>query len=234
MEPHVSSLYAQQFKAVCLAVVAGYVDGYALRVFNTYASFMSGNTTFAGMMAGQGHLMAALSPGLAIAGFLGGSFTGNWFIQSGIHSSRRLLFAASAMLLAAFMILNLHAALNPNVGIPILSLAMGMMNPALSHIGGEPVSLTFVTGTLNKIGSHLALAIRHTRPPDAEGAWDNHLSRALLEAGLWTGFLTGAILSGVVAPHFGALELIPASVALIAFAFFSSVERTTSSRQTTG
>jgi uncharacterized membrane protein YoaK (UPF0700 family) len=234
MKPPVSNLQTQKMLAICLALIAGYVDGYALRVFNTYASFMSGNTTFAGMMAGQGHLRVGLCPELAIAGFLGGSFAGNWFTHSRIHSSQRLLFAASATLLAGFVILSLRAALNPNAGISILSLAMGMMNPAVSHIGGEPVSLTFVTGTLNKIGGHLALAVRHTRPADAEGAWDTHLRRALLEAGVWIGFLTGAILSGVVAPHFGALELIPASLALIAFASFSHVERPTSSHQTSG
>jgi uncharacterized membrane protein YoaK (UPF0700 family) len=234
MKPTDSSLRAQKMKAASVALVAGYVDGYALRVFNTYASFMSGNTTFAGMMIGQGHLMAALLPGLAIAGFLGGSFTGNWFAHSGIQSSQRLLFAASAMLLAGFMILSLRAPLNPNVAIPMLSLAMGMMNPALSHVGGEPVSLTFVTGTLNKISGHLALAARRMRPADAAGARDTHLSRALLEAAVWTGFLTGAILSGVAAPHFGALELVPASAALMALASFRHVGRTTSSHQTSG
>jgi uncharacterized membrane protein YoaK (UPF0700 family) len=230
MKPPVSNLHTQKMKAVSLALVAGYVDGYALRVFNTYASFMSGNTTFAGMMAGEGHLMAALPPALAIAGFLAGSFSGSWLAHSAIPSSQRLLFAASAMLLAAFMILSLHGALNPNAGIPILSLAMGMLNPAVSRIGDEPVSLTFVTGTLNKIGGHLALAVRHMRPADAQGPWDTHLSRALLEASIWTGFLIGAILSAVAVPHLGTLALVPASLALIAFASFSYTERTTSSQ----
>jgi uncharacterized membrane protein YoaK (UPF0700 family) len=58
--------------------------------------------------------------------------------------------------------------------------------------------------------------------------WDTHLRRAVLEAGVWTGFLTGAILSGVVAPPFGALELIPTAAALIASAAFSHVERAAS------
>jgi uncharacterized membrane protein YoaK (UPF0700 family) len=52
--------------AICLALVAGYVDGYGLHVLNNYVSFMSGNTTFAGLEAGQGKLVAALPPGLAI------------------------------------------------------------------------------------------------------------------------------------------------------------------------
>jgi uncharacterized membrane protein YoaK (UPF0700 family) len=46
--------------------------------------------------------------------------------------------------------------------IAMLSLVMGMMNPALSKVGAESVSLTFVTGTLSRIGGHLAAAA-HSR-----------------------------------------------------------------------
>ena len=42
--------------------------------------------------------------------------------------------------------------------IAMLSVAMGMMNPALSTIGAESVSLTFMTGMLSRIGGHLAAA----------------------------------------------------------------------------
>jgi uncharacterized membrane protein YoaK (UPF0700 family) len=33
--------------AICLATVAGYTDGYGLRQFNTFISFMSGNRPWA-------------------------------------------------------------------------------------------------------------------------------------------------------------------------------------------
>jgi uncharacterized membrane protein YoaK (UPF0700 family) len=39
--------------AVFLALVAGYLDGYGLLVLGTYVSFMSGNTTFAGLKSGR-------------------------------------------------------------------------------------------------------------------------------------------------------------------------------------
>jgi uncharacterized membrane protein YoaK (UPF0700 family) len=229
-----SNLRALRAKATCLALVAGYVDGYALRVYGNYVSYMSGNTTLAGLNAGQGHLIAAVSPGFAIAGFLGGSFAGNWFAHSEIRSSQRLSFATAAILLASFIVLSLHTALSPIAATPILSFAMGMINPAVSRIGSEPVSLTFVTGTLNKIASHLALAVRHPRPADAEGPWDTHLYRAFLEASVWTGFLIGAILSGIVAPHFGVLKLVPALVAFTAFALLSDTQRKTPSNQHPG
>jgi uncharacterized membrane protein YoaK (UPF0700 family) len=204
--------------AICLALVAGYVDGYGLHVLNNYVSFMSGNTTFAGLEAGQGKFMAALPPSLAIAGFLLGSFAGSWISHSEYRSARRLLFGISAGLLALCIALNFHGPLNVNLGLAVLSLAMGLLNPAVSRIGREPLSLTFVTGTLNKIGGHLALAARRERPADAEGAGDTHLRRALLEGCIWAGFLAGAVLSGLAVSRLGRLALVPASAVLVVVA----------------
>jgi uncharacterized membrane protein YoaK (UPF0700 family) len=175
--PNASSVRRSSAQVVSLAFIAGYVDGYALRLFGTYVSFMSGNTTFAGITLGQGRFFAALPAVLAIVSFLAGSFSGTWFTHSRLRSSRSLLFAASALLLAIFIILNLHS---PHTGTPFLSFAMGLINPAISRVGSEPVSLTFVTGTLNKIGAHLALASRRIQPSDAEAPWDTHLHRARL------------------------------------------------------
>ena len=216
--PNASSVRRSSTQVVSLAFIAGYVDGYALRLFGTYVSFMSGNTTFAGITLGQGRFFAALPAVLAIVSFLAGSFSGTWFTHSRFRSSRSLLFAASALLLAIFIILNLHS---PHTGTPFLSFAMGLINPAIPRVGSEPVSLTFVTGTLNKIGTHLALASRRIQPADAEAPWDTHLHRAALESGVWIGFFTGAILSGVLAAHLGPLALLPASLALLFFAIQS-------------
>ena len=216
-------------EAISLALVAGYVDGYALRVFGTYVSFMSGNTTLTGLGVGQARFAAALTPALSIAGFLGGSFVGNCFAHSQFRRFQRLLFTVAGMLVACFVVLNLRTPLNANLGIPILSLAMGLINPAVSRVGSEPVSLTFVTGTLNKIGNHLALAVRHAKPADAQGPGDTHFRRALLEASVWTGFLTGAVLSGVAANFVGVSALVPASIVLVAFALANRVDGTSGS-----
>jgi uncharacterized membrane protein YoaK (UPF0700 family) len=216
-----------RIKAIALTMVAGYVDGYALRVFGIYVSFMSGNTTLAGTQLGQTHYLAALAPMLAIAGFLCGSFLGNWFTHSQMRHSQRALFLSAAALLACFLVLNLYAAATPNLGILVLSLAMGMINPAVTRIGSEPISLTFVTGTLNKIGNHLALAVRRTSLPDAQGAWDTHFHRAFLEASVWAGFLSGAVLSGLASRHYGVLGMLPASIVLLALALATHSETAT-------
>jgi uncharacterized membrane protein YoaK (UPF0700 family) len=62
--------------AICLSLIAGYLDGYGLLVLGTYVSFMSGNTTFTGLKIGQGHFHAALPSAIAIASFVSGSFLG--------------------------------------------------------------------------------------------------------------------------------------------------------------
>ena len=59
---------------------------------------------------------------------------------------------------------------------------MGVMNNALSRVGAQAVSLTFVTGSLSRVGSSLALALRRAPLRDAQGPWDTHLRRALLLA----------------------------------------------------
>jgi uncharacterized membrane protein YoaK (UPF0700 family) len=119
----------------------------------------------------------------------------------------------------------IHEALDAAVGIAILSLSMGMMNTTLSRVGGEPVSLTFVTGDLNRIGSHLALAVARAPLPDIQGPWDSHLRRAGLLASVWAGFLAGAALSGAATSYFGVQALLPPVLILLALTFSSTEER---------
>jgi uncharacterized membrane protein YoaK (UPF0700 family) len=207
--------------AVFLALVAGYLDGYGLLVLGTFVSFMSGNTTFAGLKIGQGNFQAALPSAVAIVFFVTGSFLGNLFAQSRLRYSHRLIFGVIAGLLATVVGLERYGLWNAPAEIALLSLAMGMMNPALSKVGAESVSLTFVTGTLNRIGGNLAAAAG--RKPLAEGqvSGDSYLARARIDASVWLGFLVGAVLSATAASHFRTWALLPPFVAMIALGLFS-------------
>ena len=215
------SFFSLNLQAVCLGAVAGFLDGYAFLAYKTYVSFMSGNTTLAGLKSGQALFAAAWPAGTAIVFFLGGSFVGTWTAASKSAQAHRLIFGASAVLLAVFVAFSLHGTPAAVPGIALLSFAMGLVNPALSKIGAEAVSLTFVTGTLNKIGGHLASAARRETPPDAQGPWDTYGYRARVEAGLWAGFFGGAVLSGFLAPRFGAGALLLPLLVLALFAGFS-------------
>jgi uncharacterized membrane protein YoaK (UPF0700 family) len=105
--------------------------------------------------------------------------------------------------------------------IALLTLAMGMMNPAVAKVGGESVSLTFVTGTLNRIGGHLAAAAGRKPLSEGQGPGDSHLARARIDASVWSGFLGGAALSGMAASHFRMWALLPPCIVMIALALFS-------------
>jgi uncharacterized membrane protein YoaK (UPF0700 family) len=207
--------------AVFLALVAGYLDGYGLLILGTYVSFMSGNTTFAGLKSGQGNLQAALPSAIAVLSFVTGSFLGNLFSQSRLRYSRRLIFGVMAGLLATVAGLERHGPWNAPGEIALLSAAMGMMNPALAKVGAESVSLTFVTGTLNRIGGNLAAAARRKPLTEGLGSGDSYLTRARIDASVWSGFLVGAGLSGMAASHFRMWALLPPCIVMIALGLFS-------------
>jgi uncharacterized membrane protein YoaK (UPF0700 family) len=216
--------------ALSLALVAGYLDGYGLRVLGTYVSFMSGNTTLAGLKGGQGNFRAALAPAIAIMLFVTGSFLGNLFTQSRLRYSSRLIFGVIAGLLATVAGLERHNLWNVHSEIALLSLAMGMMNPALSKVGAESVSLTFVTGTLNRIGGHLAAAAWRKPLSERRDPTDSHLARARIDASVWLGFLGGAALSGMAASHSRMWALLPPCIVLIALGLFSKSTTASSAR----
>jgi uncharacterized membrane protein YoaK (UPF0700 family) len=214
----------QEWLAVSLAMIAGFVDGYGIITYDTYLSFMSGNTTQTGYRTGQGDYLAALPSALAIVFFVGGSFAGTVLAHSRVRWIRRLIFGVAAVLLALTIGFTQLGFSSSGVPISVLSFAMGVMNTALSRVGAQNVSLTFVTGTLSKIGMQLALAVRRAPLPDSQGSWDTHLYRAFLMAGIWAAFLTGALLSGAVTPRFGVWVLLFPVLMLSALAAF---DRTT-------
>ena len=212
----------QRAFAMFLALIAGYVDGYGLLFLGTSVSFMSGNTTTTGLKSGQGDFHAALATAIAVLSFVAGSFLGTLFSQSRLRYSHRLTFLVIAGLLATVAVLEQHGPRNVFVEIATLAVGMSMMNPALSKIGGESVSLTFVTGTLNRIGGHLAAAAGRHPLPDGQGPKDSHLVRALIEASVWSGFVVGAGLSGMAGSHFPLwTALLPPFVVMIALGLFS-------------
>lgn len=221
-----SLLRHQRRLAMGFALIAGYVDAYSFRAFHTYVSFMSGNTTDLGASAGQ--LRLSVSAALAIVCFVLGAAAGTYSAQSALRGVRRLQFAAIAALLAAACA---AVQLGPVVGpfcIAVLSFAMGLMNTLFPKIGAETVGLTFMTGDLNRIGSHLALALRRSSPADAQGPWDTQLRRAGLLASLWASFAVGAIASSAILSLTSgrSWSLALPSLALVALALRSDAEAT--------
>jgi len=134
--------------------------------------------------------------------------------------ARQLVFGVPAAALAAIIGFTQLGSVSGGLHIATASFAMGVLNTALSRVGGQSVSLTFVTGTLSRIGAHFALALSRASLPDAQGAWDTHLRRALILASVWVGFLAGALLSGAATPRFGVWILLCPVLILSALAAF--------------
>jgi uncharacterized membrane protein YoaK (UPF0700 family) len=207
--------------AIFCALVAGYLDGYGLLFLKTYVSFMSGNTTSTGVMIGSAKFGAASNAALAVICFVAGSFLGSLLAQSKARHIHRVIFALVAVLLGAVAGLEWNGPGNTLVEIALLCLAMGVVNPALTKIGAEPVSLTFVTGCLNKIGGHLAAAAGHKPLTDSNREGDSHLRRAGMDASVWCGFIGGAVLAGMLLPSARVWALLPPCAVMVLLGLFS-------------
>jgi uncharacterized membrane protein YoaK (UPF0700 family) len=207
---------------VLLALIAGYLDGYGLRFLGAYVSFMSGNTTITGMESGERAFHAAVPSAVAIALFVTGSVFGTLLVHSRLRQSHRAVFGFIAVLLGAAAVLEQGDMAIALLEIALISLAMGMMNPAVSKVGSEPVSLTFVTGTLNRMGGHLAAALSPTSSPGSTASRTTELRRAGIDASMWSGFLLGAVLSGLLASSWRAWALWPPCLVIAGLAIVST------------
>ncbi|MGJ3646860.1 YoaK family protein [Sphingomonas sp. GlSt437] len=170
--------------AICLSALAGYVDAVGFLMTGGYfVSFMSGNTTRLGVGLGAmsseagvaARLIVMFVGGVAIGTLVGRSL-GRWR-RSGLLALIALLIAASAWLGTGD-----HAGL----AIALIALAMGAENTVLGDDEGA-VGITYMTGTLVKIGRGFAGAIAGGPP----WAWVPNLL-------LWTGLLSGAWIGAVL------------------------------------
>jgi len=206
--------------AAGLGMIAGFVDAYGMITYGVFVSFMSGNTTQAGYQTAEGLFGPAARAALAILCFVVGTFVGTLLMQAAGRLARRAVFGDVAAALAEVVGLTAFGFLAAGFGIAVVSAAMGILNSAFSRVGAQPVSLTFVTGTLSRVGSHLALGLTRAPLANAQGPWDTHFRRALLLARVWVGFLAGALVSGAATPRFGVWVLMAPAVVLAALAAF--------------
>jgi uncharacterized membrane protein YoaK (UPF0700 family) len=169
--------------ACALSGLAGYVDGIGyLQLGGLFVSFMSGNSTRLGVSLAQGQWWTAAGAIGLIALFVIGAGAGCLIVLGRVANRQPLvLLVETALLVAAALC---HAFGLPNVAIAFIVLAMGLENAVFQVEGG--LGLTYVTGTLVKVGQLAAMALRG----GARWAWVPNL---LLWAALVTGALFGAL-----------------------------------------
>jgi uncharacterized membrane protein YoaK (UPF0700 family) len=126
---------------------------------------------------------------LPIPLFVLGVFFGTLLVHSRLSQEPRWLFGLVAALLAVGVAV---VALGPAPGwfsIITLSLATGIMNTSVTSVGEQSVSLGYVSGTLNNLAQHLALAVKRAPLLHPAGPRDTHGRRAASLAAIWTTFV---------------------------------------------
>jgi uncharacterized membrane protein YoaK (UPF0700 family) len=166
--------------AIALSALAGYVDaqGY-LSTGALFVAFMSGNSTILGIsaMAGSGG-RTELALGL-VAAFVAGVMLGTWVGRPfGAKRAPVILLLMAALLAGSAWLGRQSEAITAAL---VIALAMGTENTVFQRDGVSGLGLTYMTGTLVRLGQKLAEAI-------AGRSW----SAAMPDLLLWFGMVGGA------------------------------------------
>lgn len=176
--------------AIGAAALAGYVDAIGfLSLEGFFVSFMSGNTTrlAVGVAGIPGEALVA---GRLILAFLGGVILGSLIGRLGGWRRQPLILLLVALLIAGGAAAGAWGA--TAVATLLVAAAMGAENTTFERDGEVAIGLTYMTGTLVKLGQRIARAL--TGGPKLD--WAPY-------AILWLGLAGGAITGAMLWPHVG-------------------------------
>ena len=184
--------------AASLSSLAGYVDAVGFMTLGGFfVSFMSGNSTRLGVGLATGQWdQGAMALGL-IALFVVGVVTGATVARRFGEERRSAVLAVEALLLlvgAGLCTLGWR-----ELGMVAVVLAMGVENAVFQRQGDVGVGLTYMTGTLVRMGQRIATALHG----GARWDWVPFLL-------LWTGLAVGGAVGAISFLRFGVLALWPA------------------------
>lgn len=173
------------FLAAALSALAGYADAIGFMTLGGFfVSFMSGNTTRMGVGLATGVWHEAATAAGLIALFVTGVVIGGTVARRVGEGRRAAVMAVQLALLTAAALLCTTG--RPGAGMIALVLALGVENAVFQKEGDVGVGLTYMTGTLVRMGQRIATAL-HGGP-----RWD-WLPFFLLWAGLAGGGALGAL-----------------------------------------
>src|SRR6185437_10747056 len=190
-----------------LSALAGFVDATGfIGLGGFFVSFMSGNTTRLAVGLAQETAAAATAAGL-IAAFVLGVMGGTWLRRRAPAKPAAWILALVAALLAVAALCGMRG-LMLEAGVA-MALAMGAENAVFEREGEVHIGLTYMTGTLVKLGQHLVRALSG----DASNTWRSYFL-------LWSGLAAGAVAGAALHPWLGMNAL---WLAALAAAFFALV-----------
>jgi len=190
-----------------LAWTAGYVDAIGfLHLGGYFVSFMTGNSTRAGASVADASLSGFLQAfGLIAAFFLG--VVGASALRRVMSRHRRpaICMLSAAVLGAAWASTALPGA--EGVLAPALAASMGLLNAVFERDGEVSIGITYMTGTLVKLGQKVTAALFGERG----NGWHRYLL-------LWCSLTLGSLCGGAGYLLLGLAALGPAVIALAAAA----------------
>lgn len=190
--------------ACALSGLAGYVDGIGfIHLGGLFISFMSGNSTRLGVMIAEMNWIKALEAVKLIALFVVGAGLGSLIgYKRGKHRQWLLLFTEALLLGIGGAAYHLGA---PEITIAAIVLAMGLENAVFQVEGGTTgLGLTYMTGTLVRVGQLLAAALQG----GSRWAWLPNLL-------LWAALVLGAAIGTITYAHFNLAAIWFAAVAAL-------------------
>ncbi|MGN6376703.1 MAG: YoaK family protein [Sphingomonas sp.] len=171
--------------AVLLAALAGFVDAITyLSLSGFFASFMSGNTTRLGVGVATGDYASVRTAGALLCAFLCGVMIATMLAVRFARRRKPTVMLAVTLLLALAALL--AGFTDRHYPLMLLAVAMGAENGVFNREGEVSIGLTYMTGTLVKLGQKLAAALIGS---GGAFAWAPYF-------GLWLGFAVGAVLGG--------------------------------------
>jgi uncharacterized membrane protein YoaK (UPF0700 family) len=191
--------------AAALSALAGYIDAVGfLTLGGFFVSFMSGNSTRLGVAIAEGSPLAGTALAL-ITSFVAGVFLGFLLARRGLRMAQaRVLILVGALLAGSALLGHGDARLAAALG---ATAAMGAVNAVFAPTGGFPVGLTYMTGTLVKIGQLLAEAVHGGHPL----GWWPYFAH-------WAALVAGAIAGAWAQARFGLAALWAASAGALTLA----------------
>ena len=167
--------------AFALAALAGFVDALGfLKAGGLFVSFMSGNSTrlAVGLEAQSG---VALLAALLIGSFVGGVIAGS-LVSAAVPERQRKAAVLAVVALTLTAAAASRYALGGTIVVAAMAAAMGCANTVFQREGEVSIGVTYMTGTLVKLGQRIADALRGG---DRLG-WAAYLL-------LWTSLIAGAV-----------------------------------------
>ena len=166
--------------AVGVSAVAGYVDAIGfLKLGGLFVSFMSGNSTrMAVGFVAEPHV--ALTAARLLAGFVAGVIAGTLLAMAAGSYRKPVLLGFVGIVLA--LAASSGAGRSDALASTAMTVAMGAANAIFQRDGEVSIGVTYMTGTLVKLGQRLAAAL----VGGPRWQWAPYLA-------LWGGLIAGAV-----------------------------------------